>query len=101
MMDDSLADVQQIFKARQRGNKFGRFVNDTIRKAIEDEEMKQQERNNPLVKILNFSEGGLVWWGIKHIGDGCFEVKEVDGRTYKFNRNQAHLLKLYLEEHLK
>lgn len=51
------------------------------------------------VKELRFNNDGLTWlrWNVE--GDK-FKVTEGDGRSWKLDRNQAHLLYLYLKEHL-
>jgi len=52
------------------------------------------------VEQLSFTNGGLTWLAVKMEGDK-FKFTEVDGRSWKLNRNEAMLLKLWLEEHLK
>lgn len=46
---------------------------------------------------LRFSNGGLTWFKI----DKDFRVTLVDGTSFIFDRNQTHLLMLFLQEHLK
>lgn len=52
------------------------------------------------VEKLQFSNGGLNWLTIKIIDDKVTFI-EVDGKEWKLDRSQAHLLMLYLQEHLK
>lgn len=54
------------------------------------------------VKELRFSNDGLTWLIVEWIdGFQRLEFTEVDGRTWNLDRNKAHLLMLYLQEHLK
>lgn len=52
------------------------------------------------VEELKFSEGGLNWFIINKEKDK-FKIKLTDGTCLSWDRNQAHLLMLYLQEHLK
>lgn len=52
------------------------------------------------VDQLWFSEGGIRWFKIQ-IDDAKFKISLVDGTSFKLDRNQADLLRLWLEEHLK
>lgn len=51
---------------------------------------------------INFREGNQ-WLIVKHIVKGCITIAIDDNGSIKqigLDRNQAHLLKLFLEEHL-
>lgn len=54
------------------------------------------------VKELRFSEGGLTWLCVEWVKPfNRLEFTEGDGRTWNLDRDKAHLLMLYLQEHLK
>jgi len=51
------------------------------------------------VEQLRFTNGGLTWLDVRMVDDK-FKFTEADGRSWRLNRNEAMLLKLWLEEHL-
>ena len=54
------------------------------------------------VEKLDLKEGSQ-WLRVKHIDQGCFTIAIQDGLEVKeigLARSQAHLLMLYLQEHL-
>ena len=48
---------------------------------------------------LSFTNYGVAWLTFKTEGNK-FIATEADGRSWEFDRGQAQLLKLWLEEHL-
>ncbi len=55
------------------------------------------------VQELRLKEGSSLIV-VKHVSEGCFTFDTSNGLTFNqigLDRNQAHLLMLYLQEHLK
>lgn len=70
---------------------------------IDDSLDDVQQEKKMSVKELDLNEGSQ-WLRVRHVQQGCFTIaitEKLEIKEIGIDRNQAHLLMLYLQEHLK
>lgn len=92
-----MSDIKDMFEARIRGNVFGRWVNDMIKREVK--EIKEILSVKELNIYDSMRDIAIIVTNENEIN---FKIQiGLNEENMTIDRRQAHLLMLWLQEHLK